>query len=339
MNIAKILILLLFVIPIITFAQSSNMGIINGLWFSQDTFLVDDPLRIYTAVQNNTGSDIQGTVTFFDNDILMGEKSFTALDGRIEEVWMDTVITEKEHRYSVNISSAQVNRPGESPQPITPRVTTITQRIVTDIDTDDDGIGDLEDEDDDNDGFTDEEEEQQGTDTKDSDSYPSDDDAAQEEDTNRIEEIVSGIQSLFTSTSEEPDDGVQEYDPDDRIEPPQYIQELEESYPLVQRVTEPITQFQNTVVPRITAEQERITKAPIPAGFPEEGEVIVEEEQVSAIGPLPSWVYVIYLGILQVLTWYLSSLVLVILSIFAIFYYILALLFRYVRNRRGYIRS
>jgi len=160
------------IMPVTMFAQSSNIGIVTGIWFSEDVFFSGDPIRIYTAVQNNSGEDIEGDVEFFDNDISIGKKDFTAPNSRVVEVWLDTTVTKGKHNYSVTFTEAQINKSGEVPKTITPRSIKSSDTIIVDNDSDGDNIGDTEDLDDDNDGFSDIEEITKGSDPLDKNSIP-----------------------------------------------------------------------------------------------------------------------------------------------------------------------
>ena len=163
---------ILLIFPSLVFAQSANVGIIQGIWFSADEFFAGDPIRIYTAIQNNSGEEIQGVVEFFDNDQSLGKKDFIAPDRRISELWIDSIITEGEHDYSVVITEASVDIPGESLRAVTPRVIESEDILVAEIDTDGDDIADRLDTDDDNDGFSDIDEIAIGTDPLDKDNLP-----------------------------------------------------------------------------------------------------------------------------------------------------------------------
>ena len=78
----------------------SNTGIIQGLWFSEENFFDGDTVRVYTALQNNSGEEVYGVVEFYRNDLLLGEKKFTARNNSITELWIDTVMYSGAHNYS-----------------------------------------------------------------------------------------------------------------------------------------------------------------------------------------------------------------------------------------------
>ena len=55
-------------------------------------------------MQNNSGNDVSGNIEFFDKGQSLGIKTFSALDNRIIESWMDTVAVSGEHEFSVRIT-------------------------------------------------------------------------------------------------------------------------------------------------------------------------------------------------------------------------------------------
>lgn len=120
---------------------------------------------MYTAVQNNSGFDIKGTVEFLVNGNSVGESSFSAINGRIVEVWSDWGVTQGNHSIGANIKEAFKVEVGKNPEPISLGTGVLgASQVFADEDTDQDGVGNLEDLDDDNDFLLDEMEEILGTD-------------------------------------------------------------------------------------------------------------------------------------------------------------------------------
>lgn len=158
--------------PFVAFGDVVNVGIIKGIWFSQSEFFAGDTIRVYTGLQNNTGFDVDGTIEFFDNDVSIGTKKFSALDNRIIESWIDVVVEEGKHEFTVVITEARKNKIGEDITPITPQVLSSESIAVVEVDTDGDNIPDSDDDDDDNDGVSDREERKEGTDPLDKNDMP-----------------------------------------------------------------------------------------------------------------------------------------------------------------------
>lgn len=337
----------IFLAPAFTFAQSSNVGIIQGIWFSEDVVFAGDPIRIYTAIQNNSGEDIEGVVEFFDNDISIGKKNFTALDRRVAELWMDTIVTEGTHDYSVIITEAAINTPGAAAQVITPRVIESDTTIIADIDTDGDDIGDMEDPDDDNDGFSDEQELKEGTNPQDKNSQPKPVDtivANSSEGSSFIDEVLAILKP--TRSSEPADIDLENTDssndPQDLIvNKPQFIQNFEDSYPIVSSVTTPLNTLQNNVVPKLTQERSRaITKiqpAPARGKVPEQGidtDIDALAEYNHGLVGWQYWLWSIYSWLLLGMKWIFSCLICMILLIFIGIHIFLKILFGIFRGKR-----
>ncbi|MCA9366596.1 hypothetical protein KC722_03380 [Candidatus Kaiserbacteria bacterium] len=159
-----ITILLCFLITSVAYGASDNAGFVEGLWFSNEVIIVGEPVRIYVAVRNNTGSDLSGTVEFFVNDKPISKNEVGALTGRIIETWADWTPTAGTSTVRAVLSGTQLEPVGSSSQPITLSLTESTRTIFADIDTDNDGIPNQTDTDDDGDGVSDSDELENGTD-------------------------------------------------------------------------------------------------------------------------------------------------------------------------------
>lgn len=148
-------------------AQSlENVGFVPGnVWFSKVPFFAGDKIRIYTVVFNGSGSDLSGTLEFYDNANLLGKSDFSmAVGNDVRNIWLDWTATKGNHRISAKITDAKISRAGEEPQSIVLKNSEAqTKSVFMDSDTDKDGIGDAVDTDDDNDGLTDIEEVKIGT--------------------------------------------------------------------------------------------------------------------------------------------------------------------------------
>lgn len=142
-----------------------NAGFVSGIWYSEYPFFAGDDVRIYTALQNQSGFDITGKIQFFDKDQVLGENEFEVIDGRLIEKWTDWAATAGEHEIYVKLIDTYKTIAGNDPEPIDLgfSISSVDKRFV-DIDTDNDEVGDKEDPDDDNDGLDDEQEEKLGTD-------------------------------------------------------------------------------------------------------------------------------------------------------------------------------
>jgi hypothetical protein len=156
--------IVLFILTTPVSAQEFNAGIVQGLWYSQETVFAGQTVRIYVAVRNNTGSDLKGTVEFFDGEKRIDQESVSALDGRIIERWADWTPTYGEHTISATLSSTKLYTVGERTETIRVTSALAEDTFFVDYDTDNDGVGNKADIDDDGDGMSDAVEEVNGTD-------------------------------------------------------------------------------------------------------------------------------------------------------------------------------
>ena len=153
----RMLLLLLLLFPFSASAEDQlNAGVVRGIWYSKFPFFAGETVRIYTAIQNNSGFDVKGKVQFLRNGESLEETPFSALKGGLVQVWADWEATEG----TSNISARIV----EAIPPVPNSFATAQHEVFVDMDTDNDNLGNLQDLDDDNDGLTDEKELVLGTD-------------------------------------------------------------------------------------------------------------------------------------------------------------------------------
>ena len=142
----------------------TNAGFVSGIWYSKTPFFVGETVRIYSAIQNQSGFDITGTIKFFDNGKIIGQSDFSAINGRLVEKWIDWEVSEGEHKIQAKIFNPKKSIPDGGEETISlvfgsPEV----DKKFADIDTDGDGIGNKQDSDDDGDGISDSDEKKAGT--------------------------------------------------------------------------------------------------------------------------------------------------------------------------------
>jgi hypothetical protein len=121
-----------------------NAGFVNGIWYSTLPFFSGQTIRVYTAFQNHSGGDIEGTVEFFDNGRSIGQANFSAINNRLIESWIDWQVSYGDHIISAKIIKVKRSEAGQSAQEI--KIANIeykSETVFADNDTDQDGIGDL----------------------------------------------------------------------------------------------------------------------------------------------------------------------------------------------------
>ena len=147
-------------------AQSTiiNAGIVRGLWYSKVPFFAGDQIRIYTALQNQSGFDITGAIRFLDGEEIIGESKFSVVDGDFIKECIDWDVSQGDHSISIEIIDAQKHEVNKDPELIFLNLGALgADEQFADFDTDGDLIGNEEDSDDDNDGLKDREEISIGT--------------------------------------------------------------------------------------------------------------------------------------------------------------------------------
>lgn len=180
----------LFNAPHLEAEETVNAGFVSGLWYSSNNFFGGDNVRIYSAIQNNSGFDIIGKIQFFDNEEIIGESEFSVISGRLVEKWTDWIAKNGDHNIYIKLIDTKKAVIGGGYESITLAFdSSYTDKRFIDSDTDDDKIGDIVDADDDNDGLSDEEEKVFGTDSLNKDT---DGDGVSDG-----EEVLSGADPLF----------------------------------------------------------------------------------------------------------------------------------------------
>lgn len=136
--------------------DAKHVGFVNSsLWFDREPFFSNENVRVYTALANSTPADFNGTIEFYDGDILIGSSEVSLeRNGGFEVVWADWTPHEGDHTVRVRIVDAILIPPEGEPIPVTydEEPSSALSRFV-DTDTDGDGVGNRDDTDDDNDGI------------------------------------------------------------------------------------------------------------------------------------------------------------------------------------------
>jgi len=247
----------LFFTPQPSFAQTENVGIINGIWFSDTPFFDGETVRIYTALQNNSGKDLQGTVEFFNNGTIIGTKSFSALDSRIIESWVDTITTAGDHIYSVRITELK-NSDSSVGFELAPDSILYEKKVTVKTDTDGDGMSNDEDADDDNDGFSDNEEIKAGTNSLDNKSIPQEEEPIEENKptksifVQKINEQALFLAGMIGSERDLVNEG------DLLKQSPTFAQDISQESPLTKSLVIVVSKIQNTGEKIIDNETKRI---------------------------------------------------------------------------------
>lgn len=111
--------LFIFFRPVSVSAETINAGFISGIWYSKSSFFIDDKIRIYSAMRNNSGYDIIGTINFYDGQNVIGSSDFSVVDGQLIERWADWTVTPGTHNIYAKIVNPRKSEIGKEPVPIT----------------------------------------------------------------------------------------------------------------------------------------------------------------------------------------------------------------------------
>ena len=196
-------------------AQEFNAGFVQGLWYGDEQVFAEKDTRVYVAIRNNTGSDLTGTVEFFDGDKRIERNNVSALDGRIIESWADWTPSYGEHTITATLSRTELHQVGEGTEAVEV-VSALAENIIfVDYDTDNDGIGNKDDSDDDGDGISDEEEEENGTDPLVSDNGNEGNEKTEEDDD--LEDEDEEDESQDTDNNDDPE-GLEQYLTDSTVD-------------------------------------------------------------------------------------------------------------------------
>lgn len=205
-----ILFLLIAYTPILMAADVKTAGFVQGIWHDRAEIFVDEPVRLYVAIRNNTGSDLTGRVEFRDNDKVIGSSNTSALNNRIIESWVDWNPTYGNHTITATLSRVELSAVGTSTRQVEVLESTTKQLIFVDFDTDKDRIGNEKDTDDDGDGIKDvdddeplifnkkETNENSSNDTSGYATNNGDSDSDKETSSNDTDETTSGLEKFLT---------------------------------------------------------------------------------------------------------------------------------------------
>lgn len=220
--------------PFLVQAQSFNTGLIEGIWFSKDVYTLGENIRIYTAVQNNSGFDVTGEVHFFDNGESIAVEPFTVLNNRIVEVLTNTEAeSEGVRTFMVSVEELKANNP-ENNETFVPSKRISRGDVLVIRDSDGDGVADGDDRDDDNDGFSDNAEKRQGSDPLDPESIPE----------------ITPAENILSL-------GDDAFEDDVSGEVPQAVEEFSNELPLVKPLVGLINNIQNEVIARAQEAQQQ----------------------------------------------------------------------------------
>lgn len=79
----------------------------SNIWYSKDPFEEGDTIKIYTLVFNSDQKELSGSVLFFDNETLLGKKTFTASPSSVAQVSINWQVTAGDHLIFAKIENSR----------------------------------------------------------------------------------------------------------------------------------------------------------------------------------------------------------------------------------------
>lgn len=91
----RMTVILFLVLPTTVLAAEAGFVPSSGVWFSTNTIVPGQLIRVYTVVINNSYFALDGTVGFYDNDVLIDTTQFKALEketaAQLKVLWQPTI--------------------------------------------------------------------------------------------------------------------------------------------------------------------------------------------------------------------------------------------------------
>lgn len=103
-KISAILAVTLFILPIFVHA-TDNAGLVDGIWLSKQIITEDEPIIIFAALQNQTSTNLEGSVIFFDSGVAIGTVLFNVPSNNFNLVTLQHKFKTGSHSISASITS------------------------------------------------------------------------------------------------------------------------------------------------------------------------------------------------------------------------------------------
>lgn len=124
----------------------------SSVWFSSSQFLEGQSVRIWASVQNNSPSDLLGSVRFTSKDgTIDSDQAISALAGKTDEVFVDW-IPPSYGEYVITVTVIPWDGTSDNPDN-----NVVQKSVYVEQDTDRDGVANISDADQDGDGVSNEE--------------------------------------------------------------------------------------------------------------------------------------------------------------------------------------
>lgn len=201
-------VLVLLVLPQVSFAQSSNLDCSgNEIWFSDTTPIQGQRIRMFAVLQNDSGYELHGTGEFLVNGEVVAEPEYYTITNHCISFWADWNVIPGEHQMTARAIDPNRVGIGQAETSLVGFEQSVTTSLVVELDNDGDGISNPNDPDDDNDGLLDTAEGSRGTDPL---NHDTDRDGVNDGDEVRSGTDPLDSQSTPSQTNDgQPDEGIQ----------------------------------------------------------------------------------------------------------------------------------
>ena len=120
-----------FILIYFAFTQSahaidvSNTGFVPGqIWYSKDTIVEGDTVKVYTAVWNNSTSPLSTKVEFYDQNVILGTRDIVVNPLELKETDISWKVTAGDHIITAKIISPSVSVSGKKQAVVVDNFTT-----------------------------------------------------------------------------------------------------------------------------------------------------------------------------------------------------------------------
>ena len=119
----------LFIAPCVYGAEVTNTGFIPGqIWYSKDSLLEGETVKIYTALWNSGNSPLSAKVEFYDKNVILGTRDIVIPALQVKEVSVSWKVTSGDHSISAKIISPSITTGGKKEMITLENISTETSR-------------------------------------------------------------------------------------------------------------------------------------------------------------------------------------------------------------------
>lgn len=119
----------------VVYADTSAVtGFIPGqIWYSKETLVEGDTVKIYTAIWNGDTNAVNARVEFYDKNVILGTRDIIVDPSHLQDVSVSWKVTAGDHIISAKISSSSTVNNGKKEQITLDNVTTSEDRTFVPV--------------------------------------------------------------------------------------------------------------------------------------------------------------------------------------------------------------